>query len=1212
MAVSYNVSKIDTLYNDFISCKKKFDNTYYSYYKNSYIRKCTDQDIVKIKNKLNKRYEKISRIYKNINTFWSKYLNDVKYTDLVLAGKAKSGSVNASSVSSKLSKLQSLEEYKSNLQIRVQSAASVIGISKGLGLAEEDSYWENVGYLFKRTSATVGTAVISVIEGGGLLLEGLVDAAAPIVTETACFLNSIYGKVSGNEELMDKVSDMMREETRAFISEQHVKSWLDSFYDTKVGQAIKDNAYGFDTTRSIGNEIGIVVGAELISAATHGAIPASVIYGVAKSGQHIEENMQDEDNSYAKSIFKGYLEGTFDGLFYAMGKKGDKVVKSAAGKITKEVISQGAKSSAKTVAKKTGIYVAKTTFEVGTSLVQDATSIFIDSIFSEDTIVDASGNTVEFNNFKEKINYYYEQAGGLDGLLTSAGTAGALSAISDFSDVFGKKTAMKEMYEESAKALKESGKSVNTKSVLENLNIDSSNKYYDSLSKQFNKIDAKAIKQAEKTMEKEIQKANFINGKNVEVNNKVYSNVDLDNMKKEYDQLINWKNSDKFLKDQAYYQTYGNNIGVNPYKANMDRLNELEKILSDNTSNSSIKNSVSASNSNIKNPINDQKIGEVYSSKSQLKISNEEFNSAKRFSDASEIAIYYDDSKQYLYHKLRKAADTDPVCKNYINEINRPYKGTKFVNCPSADLNEKQIYDFLKKNNYITVEDDNLIKNMKNKKNYSVEEEAAIVEFTRWTGYNLAAYNRKTNVIYGGTVLNGADSNAMLTTVNKAVDYYNALHSTNLPHFKNMDDFNSIIDSVVNKQTLKEDMIVYRAVDDLFFDGSKLNLDDIKPGDMFNDTAHISTSAKKVGFQNNKGKKVQLEILAKEGTPAAYLESVTGVGGYSQQEILFGRNSSFKVLGYPKIDGDVYTFRVELVPASSKNYIPKISDDIEYSAYRNLFNKSPGGKTVNQIMDDMQKNGLMNRFNKEVDDMVQQGLYDGPKAIAEHDLTHVKNVLLYTMNIGNDMNLSVKEFDMLVDCAKYHDVGVVNASSHTKHAVLSAEKIGIDLSDKYDDYTLKKIQAIVEFHEKDDIIKLADGSYIKDDTALKEVCKKYGIVDKTDMEQVKFLGGILKDADAIDRTRFPGNIDTNYFRNKDISLEYLDASYDIREAISTEDLYNRINSGNYSSQVVEEVFNLMNSEKYPNAIIDHALKYYKNYKASSITEYAEKLMRYAK
>lgn len=52
--------------------------------------------------------------------------------------------------------------------------------------------------------------------------------------------------------------------------------------------------------------------------------------------------------------------------------------------------------------------------------------------------------------------------------------------------------------------------------------------------------------------------------------------LELEKLQKEYDDLIAYKNSDKFKTDEAYYRVYRDKIGGNPYKQNMDRLEELE------------------------------------------------------------------------------------------------------------------------------------------------------------------------------------------------------------------------------------------------------------------------------------------------------------------------------------------------------------------------------------------------------------------------------------------------------------------------------------------------------------------------------------------------------------------------------------------------------------------------------------------------------------
>lgn len=126
MAV-YNVDKISDWYNDFISAKNKFNNTYYDDYRSSYIRNCSDSTVNKMRYILNSHYGKIYRIYNNINKVWQRYLEDLKNIDNRLAGGK--GSINASPVSSKLSKLPTLNEYKRSLDVRIKSASTVIGVN---------------------------------------------------------------------------------------------------------------------------------------------------------------------------------------------------------------------------------------------------------------------------------------------------------------------------------------------------------------------------------------------------------------------------------------------------------------------------------------------------------------------------------------------------------------------------------------------------------------------------------------------------------------------------------------------------------------------------------------------------------------------------------------------------------------------------------------------------------------------------------------------------------------------------------------------------------------------------------------------------------------------------------------------------------------------------------------------------------------------------
>lgn len=530
MAV-YNVDKISNWYDDFTNLKNKFNNTYYSDYKSCYIRTCTDDAVQKMKNKLNVHYSKIQKIYNNINNSWKEYLIDLKNTDKRLAGGK--GSINASSVSYKISKLPTLQEYKTDLGIKIKSISGVIGTAKGLRWSEDKTVGQNLGYFGERCAATVTTAGCALVEGLTKLAEDAVDllvlagaVGASRFTAVVDGVNHIASKVTGDESLKTNYTKQLWENTRAFVSTDYTKQVFDSFYDnTSAGNWIKENAYGFDTVREIGSEIGEVMGVVALSAATGGS--AAVLYGAAKAAEHTEENWQDENTSTAGGLFKGILQGTGDGVFFALGSKGDKLAQSAA----KKAVDSGSK----TILKKTGILGGKMIFEGGCSIAQDCSNILINTVFSNDSINGENGETIKFNNFTEKWDYYYNEAGGTKGLMTSVATASIMSGLSDSFDIYKVK---------------------GTSAVAKNADID---------------IDANLIG----------KNSSDINVKSVENNIKSYGNVKTIELSKEYDDLLkkskeDWFISAKEARDNGWAWKLND---VKEVDDTVKRMEELESIL---------------------------------------------------------------------------------------------------------------------------------------------------------------------------------------------------------------------------------------------------------------------------------------------------------------------------------------------------------------------------------------------------------------------------------------------------------------------------------------------------------------------------------------------------------------------------------------------------------------------------------------------------------
>lgn len=149
-----------------------------------------------------------------------------------------------------------------------------------------------------------------------------------------------------------------------------------------------------------------------------------------------------------------------------------------------------------------------------------------------------------------------------------------------------------------------------------------------------------------------------------------------------------------------------------------------------------------------------------------------------------------------------------------------------------------------------------------------------------------------------------------------------------------------------------------------------------------------------------------------------------------------------------------------------------------------------------------------------------------------HGLYHSQKVCLYAYIIGTSMGLDKSEMKIILDAAKYHDIGRENDSENTTHGYVAALRIDkvVNYSNPDDIYYLK---AIIDAHsvpdkEMDLIYSNWNEKKHDDDVALKKEKSK-----DLDYEKFKKLCSILKDADALDRFRFkncPAELDENYLR----------------------------------------------------------------------------------
>ena len=158
-----------------------------------------------------------------------------------------------------------------------------------------------------------------------------------------------------------------------------------------------------------------------------------------------------------------------------------------------------------------------------------------------------------------------------------------------------------------------------------------------------------------------------------------------------------------------------------------------------------------------------------------------------------------------------------------------------------------------------------------------------------------------------------------------------------------------------------------------------------------------------------------------------------------------------------------------------------------------------------------------------------------------HGQRHIKNVLLYSSLIGQSVVQDKHDLDLIMLSAKYHDIGR-KTDAYEEHAEASS-KIAVEkLKDKCSQDDLSIISTIIEFHETPRNISNVDELFIK-------IAKKNG-VSNDKISKVRQMAEVLKDADALDRTRF-----INKARLNPLYLHYSVSKQLIKFASSLQETY---------------------------------------------------------
>lgn len=169
------------------------------------------------------------------------------------------------------------------------------------------------------------------------------------------------------------------------------------------------------------------------------------------------------------------------------------------------------------------------------------------------------------------------------------------------------------------------------------------------------------------------------------------------------------------------------------------------------------------------------------------------------------------------------------------------------------------------------------------------------------------------------------------------------------------------------------------------------------------------------------------------------------------------------------------------------------------------------------------------QFSKALESITGSEFYqkENPKLGNQHKIGHIQKVMLFSQLIAQNEDLDDKKIKLLLAAAAFHDCGREKDRDNGEHGEFSAQIAGKYFNENQDNpYGIMKdeigaVQSAILYHVAEESI---PGQI--DDIKLAEICNKFH-TNLEDYEAIKQISTILKDADALDRTRFVSNSNLN-------------------------------------------------------------------------------------
>lgn len=159
------------------------------------------------------------------------------------------------------------------------------------------------------------------------------------------------------------------------------------------------------------------------------------------------------------------------------------------------------------------------------------------------------------------------------------------------------------------------------------------------------------------------------------------------------------------------------------------------------------------------------------------------------------------------------------------------------------------------------------------------------------------------------------------------------------------------------------------------------------------------------------------------------------------------------------------------------------------------------------IMELIKQYGIIDTINETIEGIQKKHLYPSPF----HGLYHSEKVFLFALILAKEYKLNSELTQIIIDAAIYHDIGRKNDNEDGFHGLYAANRIDNVVKSKIyeNEANMGYLKAIIDNHSRS--IKKCDES------TFQYYLEEFPLMD---YNTFLILNAILKDADALDRTRF--------------------------------------------------------------------------------------------